>query len=146
MTDRQQTNDRMLKARPVGPVATGAPHEPLAPARVLLPFPPSACSPNSRGHWSKRAKATKAYRSECWALAKRAGLVVTWEGKVHLSITFHKPSRRPMDMDNMIARMKGGFDGLADALGVDDSRFVLHVEVADEPVKSGLVEVRIGER
>lgn len=41
----------------------------------------------------------------------------------------------------MIAAFKPGRDGLADALGVDDSRFRLHIEVADRV--GGMVEVRL---
>lgn len=41
----------------------------------------------------------------------------------------------------MIGAFKSGRDGLADAMGVDDRLFRLHVEVADRV--GGMVEVRI---
>jgi len=41
----------------------------------------------------------------------------------------------------MIAAFKSGRDGLAEAIGVDDSRFRLHIEVADRV--GGMVEVRL---
>ena len=34
-------------------------------------------------------------------------------------------------MDNLIAAMKSGLDGLADALGVDDSRWALTCAIDD---------------
>jgi crossover junction endodeoxyribonuclease RusA len=45
---------------------------------------------------------------------------------VHLH--FVPPDRRRRDLDNLIASMKAGLDGLADALGVDDSRWKLSAE------------------
>ena len=50
-----------------------------------------------------------------------------FDGDVHLRVTHHpKPGRAP-DQDNAIASFKAYQDGLADALGVDDSRFYLNL-------------------
>jgi crossover junction endodeoxyribonuclease RusA len=46
-------------------------------------------------------------------------------------------------LDNLLASMKAGLDGLADALGVDDSRWRLLIEMG-EPVKGGCVCVKVG--
>jgi len=46
-----------------------------------------------------------------------------------------------MDLDNAIARLKAGIDGLADVLGVDDSRWVMTFAMADEV--RGLVKVEV---
>lgn len=110
---------------------------------VTFGWVPRECSPNWRGHWSKRAKAAKAYKQACWALTKEAKLAVTWDGAIHLWITFNKPSRRVMDDDNLVAAWKNGRDGMALALGVDDSRFVVHPFVSDRI--AGSVVVRISE-
>jgi crossover junction endodeoxyribonuclease RusA len=48
-------------------------------------------------------------------------------------------------MDNMLASMKSGLDGLADAMGVDDSRWKISMEVSD-PKKGGCVLVQIMEK
>ena len=45
-------------------------------------------------------------------------------------------------MDNLISATKALRDGLMDALGVDDSRFVVTYEMG-EPVKGGAVQVEI---
>lgn len=45
-------------------------------------------------------------------------------------------------MDNCIAAMKAGLDGLADVLGVDDSRWEL-VATIGEPRKGGAVAVTV---
>lgn len=98
---------------------------------VTLGWPARELSPNWRGHWSKKAKAAKKYRLDCFYLAKEAGLAVDWDGPIHLHAVFFPPDRRQRDDDNMIASFKSGRDGLADALGIDDKRFTLHAGVSD---------------
>lgn len=110
---------------------------------VTLPWPPRELFPNSRVHWGARARAAKAYRHACWALAKEAGIVAPESERIHLFVDFVPPDRRRRDQDGMISAMKSGFDGLADAMGVDDNRFRVHPYVADEI--GGLVRVRIAE-
>ena len=51
--------------------------------------------------------------------------------KLHLSLTFYAPTRRAYDLDNALARMKAGLDGLADVLGVDDSKWSLSIARGD---------------
>lgn len=111
---------------------------------LTLPWPPSALSPNARLHWSKIAKAKKAYRKACYVLALEAGLRgVDWEGDIHFWIDFYPPDKRQRDDDNMIAAFKSGRDGLADALGVDDKRFRIHPYVKNEI--GGIVKIRISQ-
>ncbi|MDE2098921.1 MAG: endodeoxyribonuclease RusA [Patescibacteria group bacterium] len=109
--------------------------------QVILPFPPSPLSPNSRLHWRRVATVKKAYRHACWALAKEAGLKVDWEGKIHVFMDFYPPDRRHRDDDNMVAAFKAGRDGIADALGVDDKRFVIHPLVREEI--GGMVKIKL---
>lgn len=110
---------------------------------LILPWPPRECSPNWRGHWASRAAAVKRYRAHCWALAKEARLRIDWEGDVHLWLDFVPPDKRARDDDNIIASFKGGRDGLADALGIDDKRFRAHPYVATETMRGGGVRVRV---
>lgn len=110
---------------------TGPLPKPTANNEVILPWPDKALSPNARIHWAQRAKAVKAYRQACWALTKEAGLTIDWEGYIYLWLTFYPPDRRARDDDNLIASFKGGRDGMAQALGVDDKRFRLYPWVAD---------------
>ena len=99
----------------------------LKPGEVILPWPPKDLNPNARVHWSKRAKAAKAYRKLCWGLCKEAKLSAPpTPGKLHLWLSFYPPDKRNRDDDNIIASFKSGRDGIADALGMDDSRFVCH--------------------
>jgi crossover junction endodeoxyribonuclease RusA len=58
-----------------------------------------------------------------------------------VSLTFYPPSKRAIDLDNCLARFKAGIDGLVDVLQVDDSRWKLTIEKADQV--GGYVEVKI---
>lgn len=108
---------------------------------IILPWPPSILSPNSRAHWRPKAAAAKAYRKECWYMARDSGGVIDWEGPAHLWLTFYPPDRRHRDDDNMVAAFKSGRDGLADAFGIDDKRFKTHPFVSDQI--GGMIKVVI---
>jgi crossover junction endodeoxyribonuclease RusA len=109
-----------------------------------LPWPSPKLSPNARQHWATAAKAKKAYRARCRAIATAAGVGAVLAGKTSLAVdlTFFPPDRRGRDMDNMLASMKSGLDGLADATGIDDRHWRLSIGVG-EPVKGGQVLVRM---
>lgn len=110
---------------------------------VHLPWPPKELNPNATLHWSKKAKFKKSYRHTCWALSLEAklgrGLVL--EGKVRVEITFYPPDKRHRDADNMVASIKAGLDGIADALKINDRQF-LPTFIFSEEVK-GLVTVQL---
>lgn len=109
---------------------------------VVLPWPPAALSPNARSHWAIRSRAAKSYRMQCFLFALQAGLVAP-EGRILLDLEFLPPTRRRRDDDNLTAAFKAGRDGLADALGIDDSRFVSLVRLSDEPYQGGAVRVTL---
>lgn len=118
--------------------------------RVELPFPPPELSPNKRLHWRVKADAVGNYRMDVGLLTAFAK-VTAGLGNGHfsgteemlLTVTFHPPDNRRRDRDNMQAAFKAGFDGIADALGVDDNRFVPTYRKGDV-VKGGMVIVEIG--
>ena len=62
---------------------------------------------------------------------------------LHIALTFHPPDKRKRDWDNLIAQMKSGLDGLADALKVDDSKWRISIEVS--PEIGGMVKVKVSE-
>lgn len=113
---------------------------------VTFPWPPRECSPNWRGHWATKAKAVKAYRKTCWVLALKANINLDWCAEIYLHTMFYPPSKRRFDQDNCIAAIKGGLDGLADALDVNDRLFrilpsmgcsrpsgAIHIQIAPTP-------------
>jgi crossover junction endodeoxyribonuclease RusA len=118
--------------------------------QIELPWPPKELSPNARGHWGKAEAARKKFKADCWTatkdfLMKHSGqYVYLQQGKLPINIMFHQPDRRERDADNLMARMKYGFDGIAEALGVNDKIFrPVTYDIADEPVKHGKVIVRV---
>lgn len=94
--------------------------------RIELPFPPSSLSGHAKGasHWGK-SSVTKKWR----AIAHDAALDAVSEtripeaGDIGLHIHFVRPDRRG-DRVNFWNRCKPVIDGLADALGVNDARFL----------------------
>jgi crossover junction endodeoxyribonuclease RusA len=109
---------------------------------VTLPWPPAALNPNRKAHWTVKSKAAKAYRATCFALCKEAKLVAPeTDGKIHLWVDYYAPDRRHRDMDNCISASKAMFDGMADAIGVNDRRFSLHPYLREEI--GGMVKVRL---
>ncbi len=112
---------------------------------VTLPWPDRLLHPNARTHWGRKARATKAAREEAMALALQAG----WrraqlpDGRLDLWLDFYPPDRRRRDDDGMLASFKAARDGLAQALGIDDSRFYSHPRLQDEVRPGGVVIVRI---
>lgn len=112
---------------------------------VELPFPPAGLNPNKRLHWAAKAKAVKAYRDACRTLTWQACVkgAPQFGQSIKVTITFIVPDRRWRDDDNIIGSFKAGRDGLADALGVNDRRFVTTYEINRDPVKGGRVRVDI---
>ena len=108
---------------------------------ITLPWPPTQLSPNARTHWRVLAKVKKAYREECaWQAIQQEAKTIK-ATNLHLIITFYPPTRRQYDLDNALARMKAGLDGLADVLKVDDKHWTLTIRKGE--TVGGFVEVHI---
>lgn len=110
---------------------------------LLLPWPPSALSPNARPtHWASLARAKKSYRHACAWTARSQGASLLLANRLAVHLRFVPPDRRGRDLDNCIASMKAGLDGLADVIGVDDSRWTLTAELAGGAI-GGFVKVEV---
>ncbi|MCP8465912.1 endodeoxyribonuclease RusA [Pseudomonas sp. ZM23] len=109
---------------------------------LILPWPPRELSPNARTHWSKKSRVARNYRRTCQLLAFAASMKAP-PGQIRLILEFVPPDRRRRDDDNLIAAFKAGRDGLADALRVDDHRFVTTFSVSPECTPGGAVRVSI---
>lgn len=109
-----------------------------------LPWPPKELSPNSRVHWGRKAKAAAKYRRDCTIVAQGAGCRALACDSLSVAMTFQPPDMRRRDTDNMLASIKSGLDGIADATHVDDSRWTYRME-RGEPVKNGCVVVTVSE-
>ncbi len=110
---------------------------------IELPFPPSSLSGHNKGHWRDKAGIVSKHRE--WA--KNATLashpLVPPSGDIRVSVTFYPPDNRG-DRVNFPNRMKPYFDGIADALEVNDKRFLPSYHFG-EPTKVGKVVIVIGE-
>lgn len=110
---------------------------------ITLPWPPKELSPNARIHWARLSKIKKKYRADCWALTKGQNVAaLPAAGNLRLELDFYRPQRRAMDRDNLLARMKSGLDGVADALGINDARFEPILTSVRDQV-GGYVTIRI---
>jgi Holliday junction resolvase RusA-like endonuclease len=110
---------------------------------ITLPWPNSVLRPNAHLHWRHKAKAAKTARTTAFYLARSVGASAPADGPVRVAVTFHQPDKRRRDMDGCISQCKAYFDGIADALRVDDRRFVLSFAWG-ETAKPGRVEIMIG--
>jgi len=87
-------------------------------------LPPVECSPNWRGHWAQRYKASRTYQAavfyECVNTRNKLERV-TWRPgfppfeKARLTLTFVFPYYQERDEDNLRARFKPGQDALVQA-------------------------------
>lgn len=109
--------------------------------QVELPWPPATLSPNARGSWRTKETDRKQYKFLCGYLAKQAKGTIPAAEQIPLNIIFYPPTKRRRDLDNMLASIKYGLDGIADAWGINDANFRPITIDAAEPVKGGKVVV-----
>lgn len=112
---------------------------------VIFPWPPAILSPNGRPHHMALYRAKKLYKQACWALAKEAHMTAPADSRPLVTMTFVPPTRRNRDADNLVAMMKAGLDGLAEAMGCNDSRFRLGMPVVLTDQIGGFVRVVVSE-
>jgi len=63
--------------------------------------------------------------------------------QLHLLIDAYPPDNRRRDADGVLASLKSALDGVADALGIDDHRFVIHSFLHRHARIGGEIRVRI---
>lgn len=110
-------------------------------ALILLPWPPSSLSGHAKGNWHGKSSVTAKHRSWARAATLEAKAKAPADGDILIAIHFYPPDWRG-DRVNFPIRMKPFFDGIADALGVNDSRFLPSYHF-HEPEAPGRVEVEI---
>lgn len=111
---------------------------------ATLPWPPKELNPNQlrRLHWSVRSKKMSEYKDACYLIAKVSGIKPVKNPL--LLIDFYPPNKARRDVDNCLSACKAGIDGLALALGMDDSLFKnYHIRLMDQI--GGMVKVRLQE-
>lgn len=112
---------------------------------ISLPWPPRELSPNARVHYMAKHRATKRSRVLAAGMTLAAGVRRNDPDipeKIKATVIFSPPSKRRFDDDNAIASCKAYLDGIADALGIDDSRFQISIR-REEVCKGGMVRVEL---
>jgi crossover junction endodeoxyribonuclease RusA len=114
----------------------------MKPIALIMPWPiMRELSPNWRGHWSGKARAKKKLRAAWAGAALEQGARRLMVDALTVRLVFVPPDKRARDLDNLLASCKAGLDGLADVLGVDDSRWSLAISKAAE--QGGFVRVEV---
>ena len=110
---------------------------------ILLPWPSSALSGHAKGQWRDKHAPTKSARALAAALTRQAmPIEVPAKGDIPVTVYFWPPDNRG-DRTNYPNRLKPYWDGIADALKVNDKRF-LPMFIFCEPCRgNGRVEVQI---
>lgn len=108
---------------------------------IVLPFPSSKLSGHDkRVNWA-RARVVKDHRDWAFKAALAAKPSVPAEGDISLHVHF-VPSNNLGDRTNFWNRMKPYIDGIADALKINDKRFLPSMSFAP-PAKPGRVEISL---
>ena len=108
---------------------------------IRLPFPPSSLSGHNTGHWRGKSATVALFRALAAERAEEAGIAAPEDGDIIVRVTFYPPDKRG-DRVNFPNRCKPIFDGIADALGVNDSRFVPEYRFCP-PEKPGRLEIEV---
>ena len=90
---------------------------------LTLPIPSPGLSPNAHGHWRTRHKLTRKHK-DLANLVTRLNIGEPKPTFTGYTLAFFWPTSRRRDDDNASARCKAYRDGIAMALGVDDSTLV----------------------
>lgn len=113
---------------------------------ISLPWPHKILWPNGRT-LNRRYKAAETKKHKAWAFAatKAEGALTLADGRIPVQLVLYPKPRGPApDRDNAISSCKAYADGLAMALGVNDSRFDILTPIMMTSRESR-VEIRIGE-
>lgn len=108
---------------------------------ITLEMPHQHLSPNSRCHWAQKSKAKREQRQHSRYLILNEVLEAhcfppLWK-TADVKITVTPPDRRRRDKDNLLASLKGVFDGAQDAhLIADDSGLTYLPITIAEPDKA----------
>lgn len=112
---------------------------------IELPWPAKELHPNGRSHYMAKAREAKKARSNAHKSALAAGIRLgdfDIPQALRVTVTFMPKTRNAFDLDNALAALKSSLDGIADAIGVDDSKW--HIALRkEEPVKGGLVRIEL---
>jgi crossover junction endodeoxyribonuclease RusA len=94
------------------------------PLLIELSWPAKELSPNSRVHHMVLHRFKKAAKTEAgWATKMVRPFTWGHDGRFDILLRAYPPVSRNRDADNLVASCKAFLDGIAEALGINDSTF-----------------------
>lgn len=116
---------------------------------IEFPWPHRGLSPNAR--LNRYAKATLFKKTKALAYQLTRAAAIKAHARVHLAegstlnlkLTCQPPILRYRDEDNLIANCKAHFDGISQAVGVDDHLFHFREQEWHKPKKPGKLTVML---
>lgn len=116
---------------------------------VEFPWPHRGLSPNAR--LNRYAKATLFKKTKALAYQLTRAAAIKAHASVHLAegstlnlkLTCQPPILRYRDEDNLIANCKAHFDGISQAVGIDDHLFHFREQEWHKPKKPGKLTVML---
>lgn len=116
------------------------------PIRIDLPWPPRVLHPNARVHWGKRAKAAKKARADAMWATRAVVVDPIIADALRVTTIFTPPDNRPRDEDGMLSNIKSYLDGIADVVGVDDSKWRITIrKEAPRPLGNVRIEIEVAD-
>ena len=119
--------------------------------KLSLPFPSAELSGHAKGHWRSHSTPTADHRYAAYLLTLEAAgtsldevrAAFAGKGDIRIHVRFVPPDHRG-DRWNFPHRAKAQADGIADALQVNDKRFLPTFEFAAPEKANPRVEVTLG--
>ncbi len=113
---------------------------------IELGWPAKELSPNARVHHMVKHRYAKAAKIEAgWATKIARPLNFGTDGPITVSVTAHPPKNwNGGDRDNLVARLKSHFDGIAEVLGVNDRQFETPIVTWADKTERGKIVIEIG--
>lgn len=112
-------------------------------AEIFLPWPDRKLSPNARLHWAALARIKRRAKNEAFWLAKEAGVGKIEAETISVRYAIYPPDRRARDQDNIIASLKAYADGIAQAIGIDDSKWNISIAPRGAVERNGMIKVEL---
>ena len=113
---------------------------------ITIPVPSPKLSPNARVHWRVKATLVKAARLTARLISREAlgsNPAPLWD-KCSARVVAYFPTMKRPDPDNLIARLKATFDGIADAqIIMDDANLWPERPVILKDAKNPRIEITI---
>lgn len=114
---------------------------------IEFPWPPRGLSPNARLTRYAKASLFKKTKTQAYLLTRAAAIkaharIALSEGDtLNLKLVCQPPILRYRDEDNLIANCKAHFDGIAQAVGIDDHFFHFREQQWRTPKKPGKLTI-----